>query len=115
MKAAHKVSQNNLTQHYQTPNGTLVKGSSANDYLKKFKNMIEVVEHCGGSICNDPTLNDLVLKDMGLTVSTVNNQEKDLAQATATECYRFNWIMTSELWFPGDEVTNDVACGSHLT
>jgi hypothetical protein len=48
------------------------KNSSAQDYYQKFKNQLEVVEHCGGSIGYHDLIVDDLLQEQELTRSDAN-------------------------------------------
>jgi hypothetical protein len=65
-KAAHSPHEA-LRKFY---NGHQEKSSNAQDCYQRFKNHVEVVEHCGGSLGNHQGLIDKKLEERGLSIVT---------------------------------------------
>jgi hypothetical protein len=63
------------------------KNSSAQDYYQKFKNQLEVVEHCGGSIGYHDLIVDDLLQEQELTRSNANETQLEEVKTRAKEEY----------------------------
>jgi hypothetical protein len=63
------------------------KHSTCQAYLERFQNSVDVIEHCGGSIGQEPGLVRNVLKDKGLIAEAATQDQIREAQVTAQEVY----------------------------
>jgi hypothetical protein len=63
------------------------KHSNAQDYYQRFKNQVEVVEHCGGSVGRHSGLIEKALKDMSLTRRNASPGQLQAAEKSAKEAY----------------------------
>jgi hypothetical protein len=63
------------------------KHSTCQAYLERFQNSVDVVEHCGGSIGQEPGLVRKVLEDKGLIAEAATQDQIREAQVTAQEVY----------------------------
>ena len=63
------------------------KHSTCQAYLERFQNCVDVIEHCGGSIGQEPGLVRKVLEDKGLIAEAATQEQIQEAQVTAQEVY----------------------------
>jgi hypothetical protein len=63
------------------------KHSTCQAYLERFQNCVDVIEHCGGSIGQEPGLVQKVLEDKGLSAKAPTQDQIWEAQTTAQEVY----------------------------
>jgi hypothetical protein len=63
------------------------KHSTCRIYLERFQNCVGVIEHCGGSIGQEPGLVRKVLEDKGLSAGAATPDQVRAAQSTAQELY----------------------------
>jgi hypothetical protein len=66
-------------------NGHQEKSSNAQDCYQRFKNHVEVVEHCGGSLGNHQGLIDKKLEERGLSIVTCSVNEHREATTDSRE------------------------------
>jgi hypothetical protein len=61
------------------------KSSNAQTYYQRFKNLIDVVEHCGGTLGNHQGLINKKLEEWGLPYRAASTAERDLAKSEVKE------------------------------
>jgi hypothetical protein len=63
------------------------KHTTCHAYLEKFQNLIDVLEHCDGSIRQAPELTNMILKALGIDPSTATFDELMNARKLVQEQY----------------------------
>jgi hypothetical protein len=59
------------------------KHTSCQQYLKSFKNMVEVMEHSGGGIGIDKQMVDVIISEGGVTSPTISSADLEIAEKYA--------------------------------
>ncbi|MHA7927606.1 MAG: reverse transcriptase domain-containing protein, partial [Marinobacter sp.] len=71
-------------------------GSTNQDYLERFQNAKEVIEHCGGSVGEEPKVLQEVRAEMGVTDTSSAAQKEKALEACRERCMAVSFLLGSD-------------------